>query len=73
LEEENRLVMLYEYSCVYITVNFEFEKYIDFIANSNNIFSESVQDLVVSDVLSQPIPIMSWISVRQNTYWCQLS
>jgi hypothetical protein len=29
---------LCEYSCVYITVNSEFEKYIGFIANSNNIF-----------------------------------
>jgi hypothetical protein len=32
-------VMLCEYSCVYITVNSEFEKYTGFIANSNNIFN----------------------------------
>jgi hypothetical protein len=43
--------MLYEYSCVYITVNSEFEKYTGFIAKLNNIFSESVQDLVVLDIL----------------------
>jgi hypothetical protein len=60
--------MLYEYSCVYITVNSEFEKYTCFIVNLNNIFSKSVQNLVVSAVLSQPIPIMHWISARQDTY-----
>jgi hypothetical protein len=31
--------MLCEYSCVYITVNSEFEKYTGFITNLNNIFS----------------------------------
>jgi hypothetical protein len=31
--------MLCEYSYVYITVNFEFEKYTGFIANLNNIFN----------------------------------
>jgi hypothetical protein len=33
------LVMLCEYSCVYIIVNSEFEKYTCFIANLNNIFN----------------------------------
>jgi hypothetical protein len=60
-------------SCVYITVNSEFEKYTDFIVNLNNIFSEFVQNLVVSIVLTQPIPIMLWISARQDTYWYRLS
>jgi hypothetical protein len=66
-------VLLCEYSCVYIIVNSEFEKYTGFIANSNNIFSESVQDLMVSVVLSQPIPIMAWISASQDAYWYRLS
>jgi hypothetical protein len=51
-------VLLCEYSYVYITVDSEFEKYTGFIVNLNNIFPQSVHDLMMSSVLSQPITIM---------------